>query len=172
MRSIVLIGFMGTGKSTVGKQLAQELDWDFIDTDLEIAKTTNMSVSEIFQRYGERRFRSEERLVVQKASRQERTVIAVGGGTVVDPRNWADLAENGTIVWLQASLEEIISRVGHKNDRPLLKGSSEEVEKLWSERQKFYARADLTVDTTQKELDEIVSEILEGLRRLTRNECT
>ncbi|HWQ42906.1 MAG TPA: shikimate kinase [Desulfosporosinus sp.] len=172
MRNIVLIGFMGTGKSTVGKRLALSLVWDFVDTDLEVGEVTSMSVPEIFRRYGETRFRSEERLVVQRLSRQEQMVIATGGGTVLNPLNWKDLTQNGILIGLHASMEEIISRIGHKNDRPLLKSTKEEIEKLWSQRRECYAKADLMIDTTQKDIDEVVSEILEGLGRMTNNEFT
>jgi len=172
MRNIVLIGFMGTGKSTVGKRLALSLAWDFVDTDLEVGEITNLSVTEIFRRYGETRFRSEERLVVQRLSQQEQMVIATGGGTVINPLNWEALAKNGIIIGLHATMEEIISRIGHKNDRPLLKGTTEAIEKLWSERREFYEKADFIIDTTQKDIDEVVSEILERLGRMTNNEFT
>lgn len=166
MRNIVLIGFMGTGKSTVGKSLAQSLAWDFVDTDCEIGEVTNMSVTDIFRRYGETRFRSEERIVVERLSQQEQIVIATGGGTVLNPQNWNVLAQTGIIIGLYASLDVIFSRIGHKNDRPLLRGPREAIEKLWSERQACYAQADFTVDTSQKTIEEVVSEILERLGRL------
>jgi len=170
MRNIVLIGFMGTGKSTVGKRLAQSLAWDFVDTDCVIGEVTNLSVTEIFRRYGETRFRSEERIVVTRLSQQDQLVIATGGGTVVDPLNLEALAGKGIIIGLHASMEVIVSRIGHKNDRPLLKGTKEAIEKLWSERQDCYAQADFTVDTTQKDIDEVVSEILAWLGRMTDHE--
>lgn len=170
MRNIVLIGFMGTGKSTVGKRLAQSLAWDFVDTDCEIGEVTNLSITEIFRRHGETRFRSEERIVVARLSQQEQIVIATGGGTVLNPLNWEALAQNGIVIALHATLEAILSRVGHKNDRPLLKGSQEEIEKLWSERQACYARADFTVDTTHKNIDEVVDEILARLGRRINDE--
>ncbi|SPF43706.1 Shikimate kinase [Candidatus Desulfosporosinus infrequens] len=170
MRNIVLIGFMGTGKSTVGKRLAQALAWDFVDTDSEIGEVTNLSVTEIFRRHGETRFRSEERIVVARLSQQEQIVIATGGGTVLNPLNWEALAQNGTVIALYATLEAILSRIGHKNDRPLLKGSKEAIEKLWSERQACYAQADFTVDTSQKNIDEVVSEILTRLGGRVNNE--
>lgn len=166
MQNIVVIGFMGTGKSTVGKRLAQSLAWKFFDTDNVIEEVTNLSVPEIFRRHGETRFRSEERIVVKRLSQQERIVIATGGGTVLNPLNWEALAQNGIMIGLHASIEVILSRIGHKNDRPLLKGSREEIEKLWSERQKCYAQADLTVDTSQKNIDEVVNEILAWLGRM------
>jgi len=170
MRNIVLIGFMGTGKSTVGKRLAQSLAWDFVDTDYEIGEVTSLSVSEIFRRHGETRFRSEESIVVARLSQQERLVIATGGGTVLNPLNWNALAQNGIVIALHASLEAILARIGHKNDRPLLKGPREAIEKLWSERQDCYAQADFIVDTSQKNVDEVVKEILTQLERMTKNE--
>jgi len=171
MRNIVLIGFMGTGKSTVGKRLALSLAWDFVDTDCEVGEVTSLSVTEIFRRYGETRFRSEERLVVQRLSQQEQIVIATGGGTMLNPLNWKDLAQNSIVIGLHASLEEIMNRIGHKNDRPLLlKSTTEEIEQLWSERRECYAQADFTVDTSQKDIDEVVSEILERLGRMTNDE--
>ena len=170
MRNIVLIGFMGTGKSTVGKRLAQALAWDFVDTDCEIGEVTNLTVTEIFRRHGEKRFRSEESIVVARLSQLEHIVIATGGGTVLNPLNWEALANTGTVIGLHASLEAILRRIGHKNDRPLLKGPIEEIEKLWSERQQCYAQADFTVDTSEKNIDEVVNEILDRLGRSVNNE--
>ncbi|MGI6118962.1 MAG: shikimate kinase [Desulfosporosinus sp.] len=170
MRNIVLIGFMGTGKSTVGKRLAQSLAWDFYDTDYLIAEITNLSVSEIFKRHGETRFRSEESIVVTRLSQQERIVIATGGGTVLNPQNREALARNGIVICLHASLDAILSRIGHKNDRPLLRGPKEEIEKLWLERQKYYSQADFTVDTSEKSIDEVVNEILAWLERMDISE--
>jgi len=170
MRNIVLIGFMGTGKSTVGKRLAQSLAWDFVDTDCEIGEVTSLSVSEIFRRHGETRFRSEESIVVARLSQQEQLVIATGGGTVLNPINWNALAQNGIVIALHASLEAILARIGHKNDRPLLKGPKEAIERLWSERQECYAQADFIVDTSQQNVDEVVKEILARLERMTKNE--
>ena len=170
MRNIVLIGFMGTGKSSVGKRLAQSLAWDFVDTDWVIGEVTNLSVTEIFRRHGETRFRSEEKIVVARLSQKEQIVIATGGGTVVDPVNLQALARNGFIVGLHATVDTILSRVGQKNERPLLKGTKEAIETLWSERQECYAQADYTVDTTQKSIDEVVSEILARLGRMTDDE--
>ena len=89
---------------------------------------------------------------------------------MVDPLNWEALARNGIIVGLHASMEAILSRIGHKNDRPLLKGTKEALEKLWSERQECYAQADFTIDTSRKNIDEVVSEILAWLGRRINNE--
>jgi len=159
--NIVLIGFMGTGKSTVGRRLAKLLGMEFIDTDQEIERLTEMTVSEIFRRHGETRFRSEERLLVKRLAELKGYVIATGGGTVLDPENWQNLAHSGTIISLYAPLEEIYKRVGYRNDRPLLKGDRQEVENLWTKRQPVYNQADWTVDTTNKGIDQVVEEIME-----------
>ncbi|MDQ7095760.1 shikimate kinase [Desulfosporosinus sp. PR] len=172
MRNIVLIGFMGTGKSTVGRRLAQSLAWNFADTDYEIGEVTKLSVSEIFRRHGETRFRSEERIVVERLSQEEKLVIATGGGTVLNPSNWRALAENGIIISLYATLEVILNRIGHRNDRPLLRNTREEIESLWSERQPYYEKADFTIDTTFKTIDEVVSEILALLGGMAIHEFT
>jgi len=172
MRNIVLVGFMGTGKSTVGKRLAQSLAWDFVDTDCVIGEVTSLSITEIFRLHGETRFRSEERIVVSRLSQQDQIVIATGGGTVLNPLNREALALNGIVIGLHASLEAILSRIGQKNDRPLLKGSKEEIEKLWLERQECYAQSDYMVDTSLKTIDEVVNEILTWLERRTNNELS
>ena len=166
MRNIVLIGFMGTGKSTVGKRLAQTMAWDFVDTDLEIVDVTKLCISEIFRRHGETRFRSEERLVVTRVAQAENLVIATGGGTILNPENWQALAECGVLINLYAPLDVILERIGHKNDRPLLKNSPDEIENLWQKRQSVYEQADFTIDTTFKTIDEVVSEILAQLGRM------
>ena len=91
---------------------------------------------------------------------------------MVDPLNMEAVAGNGIIIGLHASMEAIVSRIGHKNDRPLLKGSKEAIEKLWSERQECYAQADFMIDTSEKEIDEVVNEILARLGRMTDDEFT
>lgn len=159
--NIVLVGFMGTGKSTVGRRLGKLLGREFIDTDVEIERLTGMTVSEIFRRHGETRFRSEERLLVKRLSDQKGYVIATGGGTVLNPENWQDLAQSGTIIGLYAPLDEIYKRIGYRNDRPLLRGDRLEVEQLWARRQPIYNQADWTIDTTNKGIDEVVQEIVD-----------
>ncbi|MGE4271574.1 MAG: shikimate kinase [Desulfitobacterium sp.] len=159
--NVVLVGFMGTGKSTVGRRLAKLLGREFIDTDVEIERLTEMTVSEIFRRHGETRFRSEERLLVKRLADQKGYVIATGGGTVLNPENWQDLAQSGVIIGLYAPLDEIYERIGYRNDRPLLRGDRQIVEELWAKRQPIYNQADWTVDTTNKGIDEVVREIFD-----------
>lgn len=158
--NIILMGFMGTGKSSVGKRLARILGWSFIDTDAEIERLAGLSISEIFRRHGETRFRSEERLLVKRLKERENCVIATGGGTVLDPHNLEELAQSGVMITLYAPLDEIYERIGYRNDRPLLRGDREEVEELWAERQPFYRQADWIIDTTDMGIDEVVQEII------------
>lgn len=159
--NIVLIGFMGTGKSTVGKRLAKILDWEFIDTDAAIEELTGCSVTDLFRLHGETRFRSEEALLVKRLSEQKGCIIATGGGTVLNPENWELLAEHGILVQLYATVETILERVGARpNTRPLLKGSREMIEALWEARQETYAKAHMVVDTTEKDIEEVAGEIL------------
>lgn len=163
-QNIILVGFMGTGKSSVGRRLAKLLGWSFIDTDFEIERLTGLSVSEIFRRHGETRFRSEERLLVRRLKEQENCVIATGGGTVLNPLNWEELAQSGVMITLYAPLDVIYERIGYRNDRPLLKGDQEEIEERWAKRQPIYRQADLIIDTTDMGIDEVVQEIIHEIK--------
>ncbi len=121
-KNIVLTGFMGAGKSTVGMKLAERLKMQFVDLDKEIEKVTGMTISQIFKRYGEIRFRSEESLMAAKLAKKENLVIATGGGTVLQESNIDTFRENGLIICLEANPEDIFARVNRKKGtRPLLK---------------------------------------------------
>ncbi|MDD4334629.1 MAG: shikimate kinase [Desulfotomaculaceae bacterium] len=149
MKNIVIIGFMATGKSTVGRLLAQRLKRPFIDTDKKIEAVTGKTVAQIFARDGEKRFRSEENLLVKKLVLKKGLVIATGGGMVLNPENFRLLQENGILIALTASPDVIYQRVKGKKHRPLLaKGDlRENIRTLLQEREGIYQEADLTVDT-------------------------
>lgn len=149
MKNIVLIGFMGTGKSVLGRRLALRLNRKFIDTDQEIEHITGKTVAQIFARCGIIRFRSEEALLVKKLSRREGLVIATGGGMVLNPDNVRRLQKNGVFIGLVAAPEIIYHRVKNKKNRPLLaKGNlQEQIERLLQERRGAYDVAEYTVDT-------------------------
>jgi len=160
--NIVLIGFMGTGKSSIGRRLAAKLHKTFIDTDREIENVTGLSIDQLFNRFGETRFRSEEELIVKKVSERRDCIIATGGGVVLNPDNVACLRQNGTVICLTASPQVIHQRVGRRN-RPLLKKdrSPERIEQMLRERDPFYRCADLTIDTTNFDPDDIIQKIME-----------
>ncbi|KUO50584.1 MAG: shikimate kinase [Desulfitibacter sp. BRH_c19] len=161
--NIILIGFMGTGKTAVGKRLANKLKMKFFDTDEDIEKVSGMSIGKIFNDYGEVRFRSEEALAVMRASKQNNYVIATGGGAVLFPENIDLLAKSGIIVALDASPEEIQKRVSKRNSfRPLLGNdkSIENITRLLEQRIPIYNKADFKINTTGKELEEVVDEIV------------
>ncbi len=159
-QNIILVGFMASGKSTVGKILAGELGWEFLDTDQQIEKLTGLSIADLFRKYGEMRFRSEENLVVRKLALFSQTVIATGGGTVLAAENWELLQRLGLTIHLYAPLEVALNRVKRRQDRPLLNKSHSELETIWLDRLNIYQQAHITIDTSDQTVDEIVAEIL------------
>ncbi len=162
-KNIVLVGFMGTGKSSVGNRLAQKLNKRFIDMDKEIELLLGMTIPRIFKVYGEKRFRSEEKLLVAKLCKQEDCVISTGGGIILEEENLAALREDGVLVRLNAKPEDLWERISRKKEnRPLLKkhSSINDMIALMQEREKYYSQAHLTIDTSSKELDQVVDEII------------
>ena len=166
MKNVVLIGFMGSGKSTVGNRLARRLGYKFIDTDNEIEEVTGLTVARIFAKYGVKRFRGEEALLVSKLANKERLVIATGGGLVLRPVNVDQLKKNGILIGLQASPETICQRVRSKTTRPLLAKRSlrETVERLLEERKDAYGVAEFTVKVDPLTPDQIVDIIYQYLK--------
>ncbi|MGI6453319.1 MAG: shikimate kinase [Syntrophomonadaceae bacterium] len=161
-KNIVLIGFMGTGKSSVGQKLAERLNMQFIDMDREIENLIGLPVKEIFRRYGEVRFRSEEKLMSQKLGSKQNLVIATGGGTTLSQENVDILRENGIMINLTADAADILHRVSRKKGtRPLLGKNPglADIETLLREREPIYACADLTVNTSNKTVSEVVDEV-------------
>lgn len=161
--NIVLIGFMGTGKTAVGKRLAAILNKEFYDSDQEIEDVTGMSIPQIFARYGEIRFRSEENLAIARLAQHENCVIATGGGVTINPENMRLLREKGTIVCLTAKPEIIYERVKRRNNRPLLKKGNfyQSIVKLMGERAEVYREADFFLDTSELDFQDIIAKIIE-----------
>lgn len=167
-KNIVLIGFMGTGKSSVGLKLSQRLKRKFIDMDREIEKITGMTVSKIFRVHGETRFRSEEKLLAKKLSQKNDLVIATGGGVVLQEENVKALQENGILICLDTSPEDIFERVSRKKKiRPLIKKNFQldDIKNMLAEREQFYSCADYRICTSGKELNAIVEEVVRIVRK-------
>ena len=146
-RPVVLVGMMGVGKSTVGRKLATLLDLPFRDADDEIIAAAQMSVSEIFERFGEDYFRDGERRVIARLMEGGPGVIATGGGAFVQPETRALILDRGIAVWLDSDVDTLVERVRRKDTRPLLRGGDpkEIVARLKAEREPAYAEAPIHV---------------------------
>lgn len=166
MKSLVLIGFMGTGKTAVGRELARRLQWPFLDTDDLISESAGKSITRLFAEDGEAAFRARESRVLEglAAAEPARRVVATGGGAVLAESNWDALRRLGAVVALTAGIPEILSRVRDAAERPLLAGTPEEVAArvgaLLEARRGAYARADLTVATDGLTPAEVAEKIL------------
>jgi shikimate kinase len=163
---IFLIGFMGSGKTTVGRLLAKRLGWSFADLDDLIVRSAGQTVPEIFAREGEEGFRRRETEAVRAAAAAGRSVVATGGGAACREENLALMLASGRVVALAVSAAEAVRRTGSRSGRPLLDGSAEPLAAattLLSARQPFYARAHLSVETDRRTPDEAAGEILGGL---------
>jgi shikimate kinase len=162
--NIIITGFMGTGKTTVGKLLATKLGYDFVDTDELIVTRSGQTVEEIFREKGEGAFRKMERAVARELSEKEALVIATGGGTMLDPTNAAALSKRGRIFCLVATPEEIMERVAHDPEirRPLVDGSNPMalIVEIMREREEGYARFPQLV-TSGKSPEELTTLLLE-----------
>jgi shikimate kinase len=170
VRAIVLMGFMGTGKSEVGRRLAQRLGRAFVDTDQLVEERAGKRVASIFAEDGEPIFRRLEREAVADAAKRGGAVIAVGGGAVMDPENVRCLQEAGVLVYLTARPEVVLRRIGDVSSRPLLANDpTATVGQLLAERGPVYAAAaDVTVDTSERTAEEAVQEIQQALGRSER----
>ena len=166
-KNIVLIGFMGTGKSSCGKSLATRLGCAFIDLDKYIESKENMSIPEIFAAKGEAYFREKEREAVREVVQRKGVVIATGGGTIKDEENFALLKERGVIVCLTADVDTILARTARRGERPMLDGQEDRrkgVEELLASRQRMYERADFTIDTSTLSPMQVTEEVFSFLR--------
>lgn len=163
--NIFLIGFMGTGKSTVGKVLADTLRWEFVDTDAKIEATTGQSIPQLFADHGEQRFREIETEVLRSIAAGRHQVVSTGGGAVLKQENREAMLAGGYVVALEADEQTIIERVQGDTNRPLLAGDLEaRVHKLLQERAGAYDFARLKIDTTGKTVEEIVQIILDHMQ--------
>jgi shikimate kinase len=164
---LVLIGFMGTGKSSLGRLLAQTLNYRFIDTDQLIEERQGRSIIEIFSQAGEAGFRRLENELAHELGPADAVVIATGGGFPLNPENIALLRQNGLIITLQATAATIYRRVCQEQHRPLLAGGEplNRIITLLAVRAPIYRDSDLTLDTTAKSLDALAAEVTAALNQ-------
>lgn len=167
-RTIVLVGLMGAGKTTVGRRLAKRLSLPFVDSDHEIEKAAGMSVAEIFECFGEADFRSGERRVIGRLLDGKQQIVATGGGAFINEETRALIKEKGLSVWLDADIDILVERTARRDTRPLLKtGNPREIlSKLAAERAPFYAQADIKVPSSDGPHEDVVERIVEALQEV------
>jgi len=165
-RSIVLVGLMGCGKSSIGKRLAARLCMPFVDADEEIEAVAAKSISEIFADHGEEFFRDRERKVIARLLSQGPQILATGGGAYMHPDTRAAISANGISIWLKADLAVLMRRVSKRDTRPLLKTANPEatMKKLMDARYPVYAQADIIVESRDEPHDVLVNEVIERVR--------
>ena len=164
-RTIVLVGLMGAGKSSIGRRLAHRLGLPFVDADTEIEKAADLTIPEIFEKHGEPYFRAGEVRVVARILESGPQVLATGGGAYMNPETRTRIRERGISLWLKAELDVLMKRVKRRGDRPLLKADDPQavLKRLMDERYPVYAEADLTVVSREASHEEVVDDVLAAL---------
>jgi len=159
-RTVVLVGMMGAGKSTIGRRLAQRLGARFVDADHEIERAAGCTIPEIFKTYGEAAFRDGERRVIARLLDDPPHVLAMGGGAFVDPETRAATREKATSIWLDTDLDTLFRRVSRRTNRPMLyvEDPKAQLEKLLKERTPTYAEADIIVTGGESPPDRAAAE--------------
>lgn len=162
IRNLYLVGFMGTGKTSVGRELAKKKKWKFADLDELIELREKRAIADIFAEEGEPYFRRIEKMVLREAAKERNFVFACGGGIVMDPENIKTMKETGIIICLNASLEAILKRTCGYRHRPLLnvQDPGEQIELLLKLRAPYYALADKSIDTSEISVKEAVGKVL------------
>lgn len=172
-RSLVLVGLMGAGKSSIGRRLAKVLAADFADADDEIVAAAGMTIPEIFSAYGEPEFRDLERRVVARLLQRPPLVLALGGGAFINPVTRANVRSTGRSVWLRADLDTLLARIQRKRGtRPLLNEGDPRatLARLMEERYPIYAEADHVVDTANEPPERVVQRITDILSAVAGEE--
>jgi shikimate kinase len=165
-KNIILTGFMGVGKTSVGTRLAKDLGFTFVDTDEQIEADQNITVTGIFSTFGEPYFRDVETRIIKQVLENENQVVSTGGGAVIRDENRRAFKENGVTLCLTAHPESIYDRIKHETHRPLLQGENPlaRIRELLDAREQFYRQADFIIDTSERSVDDVISEIKEKVR--------
>ncbi len=165
--NLYLVGFMGTGKTTVGRAVGQKLGFQVVDSDHEIERLQGQSIPEIFAQDGEPAFRALEKAFVASGHPAERTLVACGGGLVVQPGMLAELKARGVVVCLHASLETILARTARHRNRPLLdvENPEERIRTLYAAREAIYRQSGTLILTDSRPLSDIVAHVVRTWRR-------
>jgi shikimate kinase len=165
-KPVVLIGLMGAGKTSIGRQLAKTLKVPFVDSDVVLIEQAGVSIEEIFTRYGEPTFRQYERKIIAQLLDGQPKIVATGGGAFIQDDTRAVIREGGISVWLKATLPQLLNRTHSNTNRPLLQnGNRDEIlEKLMIERYPIYAGADITIDSVDGPLAITAAAIISSLK--------
>ena len=172
MKNVVLIGFMGTGKTRVGQIIARRLGYEFVDTDDLIVRRAGMPISEIFAKFGEPHFRDIEQQIVAEVSARESQVIATGGGAPIRQENVQNLRSSGVLFCLNANPETIEKRTARDNSRPLLHTNDRlrQIRELLEYRKQFYAAADYQIETSNQTARRVAEQIIELYKSHVKNQ--
>ena len=164
--NVALTGFMGTGKTSVGRLVAEQLHFDYLDTDEMIQSATGKTIAEIFARDGEPAFRVLEEKVVEELAGKSKTVVSTGGGLTTNPKNLASLKSHSLVVCLWASPEKIWERVKNQTHRPLLHDPDPQakIRELLAVREPFYKQADVLLNTDLRSLREVAQQVVHQFR--------
>ena len=170
-KTVALVGMMGSGKSAIGKVVSSIIDVPFVDADVEIEKAAKLSISEIFERHGEKFFRDRENQVIKRLLKERPCVLATGGGAFVDEKIRISIKQHGVSVWLNADLETLWKRVKHKKTRPLLRTDNpkETLANIYKKRIETYSLADVIIESRgTSSLEKMANRVINSL--LDRNE--
>jgi shikimate kinase len=173
-RSVVLVGMMGAGKSTIGRRLSARLRLPFLDADIEIETAAGMSIPDIFETHGEPHFRDGEARVIARLLDNGPSIIATGGGAFVREQTRSRIRDKAVSIWLKADAEIVLRRVRRRADRPLLQTAdpAATIERLIREREPFYQQADLTIWSRDVPHEKIVDECIDALYARLRGDGT
>jgi shikimate kinase len=165
--NIVLTGFMGTGKTTVGRRVAEALNAAFLDVDAALEKEAGHSVAHIFEAKGEAHFRALERAAIARLAESNHAVIATGGGALLDPENRGALKKNGYLICLTARAGTLLERLKDDMARPLLAGEDPagRIERLLKERHGVYALCDLQIQTDDRTIEDVAKAIVQAVEK-------
>ena len=171
--NIFLIGPMGAGKTTIGKQLARQLKWDFYDSDKIIEERTGVDIALIFEKEGEEGFRSREEKVIDELTQLSNIVLATGGGAVLRQRNRENLINRGTVCYLSSSIKDLINRTSKDKKRPLLQGKEKPkviITQLLKEREPIYIEmADHIINTSNSSIQAVIKDIIQQTTHTQNN---
>lgn len=168
--NIFLVGLMGAGKTTIGRQLSKSLDKPFVDSDHEIEQRTGVNIPVIFEVEGEAGFRQREKAMIEELSQRRDIILATGGGAVLNEDNRRNLKENGVVIYLRANVFDLLARTRHDRNRPLLQTADpqKKLEELFQQRDPLYREvADIIIDTGQQSVSQLTRLLEKKLQELS-----